>query len=271
MHAAVLHVRRQGATVGFVPTMGALHEGHLSLVRESARRCDQTVVSIFVNPTQFGPDEDLDKYPRTLEPDMEQIKASGATMVFTPPTREMYPAGATTSVDPPAVAIPLEGQFRHGHFAGVATIVLKLFHAIPADVAIFGRKDYQQFKVIEAMVRDLKIAIELVAGETIREPDGLALSSRNRYLSDKDRARALSLSEALDAAESAVATGEMSTAAVETAMQAALQAVDAVDYAAVVNSDTLESSESLPANAVALIAARIGGTRLIDNRTLRGN
>ncbi|MDA8744506.1 pantoate--beta-alanine ligase [Rubripirellula amarantea] len=268
MHEAVVKARARGRRVGVVPTMGALHEGHLSLVRASVERCDETVVTIFVNPTQFGPGEDLAKYPRTFDEDIARVEAAGATMVFAPSNEEMYPSGASTFVEPPSVAIPLEGKFRPGHLRGVATIVLKLFHAVPADVAVFGRKDYQQFKVIEAMVRDLNVAIELVAGETVRESDGLAMSSRNRYLSSDDRVRALSLSRALSIAHEAYRQGERSTAALEALMSEELRGVDSVDYASVVDADTLQRYDIVPPKAVALIAARVGGARLIDNRTL---
>lgn len=259
--------RRSGATVGIVPTMGALHDGHVSLVRQSVATCDHTVVTIFVNPTQFGPNEDLSKYPRTFEADCELIRNAGADVVFAPTNEEMYPAGYSTFVDPPAIANPLEGEFRPGHFRGVATVVLKLFGLVPATHAFFGRKDYQQFKVIEAMVTDLNVGIELVAGETVREADGLALSSRNRYLSAEERQTALSLSIALSVAEKLVQRGERNVSTIEHAMKRELAATK-LDYARVVDAETLATIDRIESPAVALIATRVGTTRLIDNRTL---
>lgn len=274
----VLQTRADGKTVGVVPTMGALHDGHLSLVRSSRQRCDRTIATIFVNPTQFGPDEDLAQYPRTLEQDCERLQRESVDAVFVPQVADMYPEGYSTFVDAPEVAQSLEGVCRPEHFRGVATVVLKLFHAIPATHAFFGRKDYQQLKVIEAMVRDLNVGIEIVAGETVRERDGLALSSRNRYLDTDDRQRALLLSSALAAAEKIVAEGERKASVVQAAMrqcllgvhpeQTSVSAVDKIDYAVVVDSQTLQEIDRIDRDAVALIAAFVGKTRLIDNRTL---
>lgn len=259
--------RRSGATVGIVPTMGALHEGHVSLVRQSVATCDHTVVTIFVNPTQFGPGEDLSRYPRTFDADCELIRDAGADVVLAPSVDEMYPSGYSTFVDPPAIAQPLEGQFRPGHFRGVATVVLKLFGLVPATHAFFGRKDYQQFKVIQSMVADLNVGIELVAGETVREPDGLALSSRNRYLSAVERQAALSLSIALSVASKMVESGERNVSTIEHAMKRELSQTK-LDYASVVDAETLATIDRIESSAVALIATRVGTTRLIDNRTL---
>ncbi len=259
--------RRSGATVGIVPTMGALHEGHVSLVRQSVAACNHTVVTIFVNPTQFGPQEDLSKYPRTFDADCELIRDAGADVVFAPTIDEMYPAGYSTFVEPPVIAKPLEGEFRPGHFRGVATVVLKLFGLVPATHAFFGRKDYQQFKVIEAMVRDLNVGITLVAGETVREADGLALSSRNRYLSTEERATALSLSIALSVAETLVRDGERNVSTIEHAMKRELAATK-LDYARVVEAETLTTIKEITSPVVAVIATRVGTTRLIDNRLL---
>ena len=270
-HEFTWNMRCQGATIGLVPTMGALHEGHLSLVSASARRCDHTVATIFVNPTQFGPGEDLGKYPRTLESDLRGLRSAGATAVFTPESEEIYPPGFSTLVQPPKVAQALEGEFRPTHFQGVATIVLKLFQLLPASHAFFGQKDYQQVRVIESMVRDLNVAIKIVSCEIIRDPDGLAMSSRNRYLSQTERRRALRLSIALGKAQEALAGGERDPAAIEQIMRSALLAegsgngVDLVEYAKVVDSCTLEPIEQIENQAVALIAARVGSTRLIDN------
>ena len=273
--------RASGKTVGVVPTMGALHEGHLSLVRQSRQRCDCTVATIFVNPTQFGPDEDLAKYPRTVDEDCRLLSGESVDAVFIPSQSEMYPDGCSTSVQPPDVATPLEGDCRPGHFSGVATIVLKLFQILPATHAFFGQKDYQQLRVIQTLVRDLSVGIEIVAGETVRESDGLALSSRNRYLSEADRQRALLLSHALIAAEHAFNDGQRDANVLQALMQSILlgqpepgtcspqQPVDKVDYAAVVDCETLAPISTIDQSAVALIAAHVGPTRLIDNRILR--
>ncbi|QDT05252.1 Pantoate-beta-alanine ligase [Rubripirellula lacrimiformis] len=264
----VAAARASGKTVGLVPTMGALHDGHVSLVRESVRRCDQTFVSIFVNPTQFAPHEDLDKYPRTLDADCAAVQSVGADYVFAPEVGEMYPAGFSTAVDPPAVAVPLEGVCRPDHFRGVATVVLKLFQCVPATHAIFGSKDYQQWKVIEAMVRDLNIGIQIVAGETIRDPDGLAMSSRNRYLSSDQRRIALSLSAALRQAKQMASDGETSVDAIESAMREQLAETTRIDYARVVDAQSLETMTQIDRPVVALVAAFVGQTRLIDNQRI---
>lgn len=273
-------------SVGLVPTMGALHAGHLSLVQMSRDRCDATIATIFVNPTQFGPNEDLEKYPRTLERDLELLGAEGVAAVFTPESNAMYPEGFSTFVQPPSVAEPLEGVCRPGHFRGVATVVLKLFHAVPATHAFFGRKDYQQLKVIEAMTRDLGLAIEIIPGDTIREVDGLALSSRNRYLDQAERERALLIRAALAKTEAAVLGGEREIDNLESMMRETLnpagaadtrdvdahrvdtRGVDKIDYAVVVDAETLEPIRQLDRRAVALIAAHVGQTRLIDNQVL---
>lgn len=271
----VWQARAAGRTVGLVPTMGALHEGHRSLVQLSRRRCDDTVVTIFVNPTQFGPDEDLDQYPRTLDRDCEMLAAEGVSAAFVPSTESIYPSGFSTYVDPPDVAARWEGTFRPDHFRGVTTIVLKLFHALPATHAFFGQKDYQQLKVIQAMVRDLNIGVEVVPGNTVRESDGLALSSRNQYLSCEDRPRALLISQALDQVRQAVAQGERDVATLQSTLQRQLlrpsdipAGVDKVDYAVIVDAETLLPLTSLDRPAVALVAAFVGQTRLIDNALL---
>ena len=288
----VWKARAAGQSVGVVPTMGALHRGHLSLVEQSRATCDLSTATIFVNPTQFGPGEDLSKYPRSLDEDLQQLEGAGTAAVFVPETQAMYPAGFSTYIDPPAIAAGLEGVCRPDHFRGVATVVLKLFHAVPATHAFFGRKDYQQLKVIEAMVRDLNLGIQVRAGDTVREADGLALSSRNRYLTQQDRSRALLLSTALAVAERLVKLGERSVSTVEQAMRnilldqnadegepaaeqrskiAGRVAVDKLDYAVVVDAETLSPLVTLDRPAVALIAAFVGGTRLIDNRVLDPN
>ena len=266
-------VRRDAKRIGLVPTMGALHDGHLSLVRRAKQDCDVAVATIFVNPTQFGPNEDLAKYPRTLESDLAALREQGCDFVFVPPSDGVYCNGHSTFVEPPSVARRWEGELRPGHFRGVATIVLKLFQLIPAHVAYFGHKDYQQVAVIRAMVDELNVPIRIVACDTIREPDGLAMSSRNRYLSTEDRVRALGLWLALCRAQSNLASGEVNVARLEEAMRLELMnaSVDSIDYAAVVHPDTMEPLEKVVESAVAIIAVRVGNTRLIDNMTLRCN
>lgn len=267
---ALDHRRRDGKSIGVVPTMGALHEGHISLVRRAKAECDLCVATIFVNPSQFGPSEDFQRYPRTLDADLEMLRSAGCDFVFTPSIETIYPKGYSTFIEPPEVANRLEGSFRPGHFRGVATIVLKLFMLIPAHVAYFGRKDYQQVAVISAMVRDLAVPIRIEACETIREQDGLAMSSRNRYLSKSDRQRALGLSRALDRAQSMLDSGCVRVSQLEDAMRQVLLAapVDSIDYAVIVDTESLMPIESVAVQAVALIAARVGTTRLIDNQTL---
>ncbi len=245
--------------------MGALHEGHLSLVRQAKSQCDLCVTTIFVNPTQFAANEDLSKYPRPLDRDLEMLTASGVDAVFLPTDALMYPQGFSTYVTPPAVGLTLEGQHRPEHFRGVTTVVMKLFQIIPSDAAFFGRKDFQQLRVIEHMVRDLNVPIEIVPCEIVREADGLAVSSRNRYLNDEQRSRALSLSRALNAAQNLVRDGETQSERIEAAMMSELSHCDRVDYAVVVDADTLQRSDTMSNRAVALIAARVGETRLIDN------
>ncbi|TWU21603.1 Pantoate-beta-alanine ligase [Novipirellula galeiformis] len=271
----VWKARIAGENIGIVPTMGALHEGHLSLVRESQKHCDVTIATIFVNPTQFAPHEDLQSYPRTLEQDCELLASHGASAVFIPEASMIYPAGFSTYVDPPEVGATLEGVCRPGHFRGVATVVLKLFQILPATHAFFGRKDYQQLKVIQAMVRDLNAGINVVPCDTVREPDGLALSSRNRYLSPEQRQIGLQISKALRIAKNLVDSGEVEVDRVQDAMRSELlgggdasKAVDKIDYAVIVEADSLAPLEKIDRPAVALIAAFVGQTRLIDNAIL---
>jgi pantoate--beta-alanine ligase len=270
MQAEVLKLRREGRRVGLVPTMGALHEGHLSLVRIARERADVVVATIFVNPTQFGPNEDLARYPRALEADLQALSATGCDFVFVPSADDIYPPGFSTYVEPPAVAQPFEGVCRPGHFRGVATVVLKLFNLVPADLACFGQKDFQQLVVIRKMVQDLALPIEIVLCPTVRAPDGLAMSSRNRYLSAAERQQALALSRALSHAEQLVAGGERNARAVAAEMRRALSeaGVERIDYAAVADPQTLAENPALDGPAVALIAAFVGSTRLIDNRLI---
>ena len=251
--------------------MGALHAGHVSLVNQSQQACDATIATIFVNPTQFAPSEDLSRYPRTLEQDYEMLEAAGVAAVFVPRVESMYPPGFSTYVDPPEIARTLEGNCRPEHFRGVTTVVMKLFQAVPADTAFFGKKDYQQWKVIEAMSRDLDVGIDVVACEIVREPDGLALSSRNRYLDPSERRRALRLSMALKEVDQAISVGERDVVTLQNGMRQVLVSGDGVsqiDYAVIVNADTLVPLSTLDRPAVALIAAHVGQTRLIDNREL---
>jgi pantoate--beta-alanine ligase len=262
--------RAGGKRIGLVPTMGALHEGHLSLVRAAGRCCDFIAVTIFVNPTQFSPTEDYSKYPRTIDEDLDALRGLGVDTVFIPDREQLYPDRFSTYVLPPAVSDPLEGQFRPEHFRGVATIVLKLFNLLPADVAFFGQKDYQQCQVIRHMVEDLNVPIEIQVCPIVREPDGLAMSSRNRYLSPSDRVRATALFEALGEAARQVQGGTTDCAAVAECMHDILRraGVTKIDYATVVDACTLESIGRIDRPAVALIAAYVGATRLIDNTLL---
>ncbi|MDA1054144.1 MAG: pantoate--beta-alanine ligase [Planctomycetota bacterium] len=262
--------REGGKRLGLVPTMGALHEGHLSLVRAAQRSCDFVVVTIFVNPAQFSPTEDFSKYPRTIDADLEALRDLGVDLVFMPDREELYPGGFSTYVLPPAVADPFEGQVRPGHFRGVATIILKLFHLLPTDVAFFGQKDYQQCQVIRQMVEDLNVPIEIQACPIIREPDGLAMSSRNRYLSPDERRRAVSLSAAVGEAVRQVQAGTTETSVITERMHDILRkaGVTKVDYAAIADATTLEVINRIDRPAVALIAAYVGATRLIDNALL---
>jgi pantoate--beta-alanine ligase len=263
--------REQDRTVGLVPTMGALHEGHLSLVREARRMCDVVVVSVFVNPTQFGPGEDYQKYPRTLEADLRLLSRYPVDLVFTPAVETMYPAGSATLVDVGPVAKPWEGAHRPGHFRGVATVVLKLLNLTAPDVAYFGQKDFQQTLVIRQLVRDLDVPVEIRVCPTVREPDGLAMSSRNAYLSPAQRQQALALSQSLRLAEELVARGERRASVVLQQMRDLLARQPGIDvqYIAIADPRTLASVEELDGEAIALIAAKVGATRLIDNIWLR--
>jgi pantoate--beta-alanine ligase len=261
--------RARGASVGLVPTMGALHEGHLSLVDACRRDCEVTVVTIFVNPAQFGAGEDFGRYPRPLEADLELLAGRGADVVFAPPTDVMYPAGHATYVEVTGPALRLEGEFRPGHFRGVATIVLKLFNLVRPERAYFGRKDYQQSLVVRRMVDDLDLPIEIVVCPTVRDPDGLAASSRNAYLSADERLRAQSISQSLARARQMVAGGTSDAAAIVAAIEERLRAAGLqIDYVAVCDRETLAPIDRVERPAVALVAARVGTTRLIDNELL---
>lgn len=272
LRAACDRARARGAKVGLVPTMGALHAGHMSLVEEAKRRgCDHLVVTIFVNPLQFGPHEDFDRYPRTLEDDLAACRAAGVHTVFAPAVDAMYPPGFATTVTVSGVTEPLEGAFRPGHFAGVTTVVAKLFALAGPCTAIFGRKDYQQWKIVERMARDLDLPVEVVGAPIVRDPDGLALSSRNRYLSPQERERALGIVTGLRAAERAFAAGERDRDALSSVARAPIEArFDRIDYVALADPETLAPIESarVPERVLLAVAAHIGMTRLIDNTVL---
>ncbi|MGN3974775.1 pantoate--beta-alanine ligase [Tsuneonella sp. SYSU-LHT278] len=271
LRSAVDAIRGEGGRLALVPTMGALHEGHLTLVREAKRHCDAVAVSIFVNPKQFGPGEDLDAYPRTFAEDCRLLEAEGVELVWAPGVAAMYPDGFATNVSVADVSEGLCGAARPGHFDGVATVVLKLFNQVRPDVAVFGEKDWQQLAVIRRMARDLDLAaphVDAVVGVgTVREPDGLALSSRNRYLSPETRARAAALPQSMREGIAALGAGSAvapTLAAIEAHL---LQAgFDSIDYVSLVDANSLEPVDTLgAAPARLLVAARIGGTRLIDN------
>ena len=230
--------RARGERIAFVPTMGALHEGHVTLLREARSRGDKVALSIFVNPTQFGPNEDLARYPRDLEGDLRKAAGAGTDVAFVPEAADMYPPGFQTVIEVRELARGLDGVFRPGHFAGVATVVAKLFNIVAPDVAVFGEKDFQQLAIVRRMVADLAMPIDVVGIPTVREPDGLAMSSRNAYLSPAERARALSLSRALFAARDRAAAGERDAAALLANARAALD-IDRLDYLELCDADTL--------------------------------
>ena len=263
----ICQIRKQQATIGFVPTMGALHEGHLSLVRESRQQCDITIVSIFVNPTQFAPHEDLDHYPRPIEKDLKLLQLEGVDWVFMPEPGEMYPEGCSTSVKPPHVALRLEGESRPTHFGGVATVVLKLLNMTQCDIAFFGQKDYQQALVIQHLVRDLNLPTKIQVCPIIRDQDGLALSSRNVFLTAEERENALCLSRTLKETAAMIAEGETDGRVIMAHMTQSLieGGVTETDYAVIADAQTLELLEDVRRPAVLLVAAKVGDTRLIDN------
>ncbi len=273
----IVAVKKQGKLVGVVPTMGALHDGHLSLVRQAKRQTDFVVVTIFVNPTQFGPSEDFEKYPRTLEQDLEQLRQLDVDMVFTPGGEIMYPAGFDTFVEVVELAKRFEGASRPTHFRGVTTVVLKLLHITHADAAFFGQKDYQQCCVIKKMTTDLNMPVKIIACPIVRESDGLALSSRNRFLSPEERSQSLVLSQSLALAAQLVESGLADVEELRRLMREEIETAPLakIDYVAIADPSTLEELASIPpagsqnaARAVALLAVRFGTTRLIDNALL---
>jgi pantoate--beta-alanine ligase len=270
MRAACRAVRGGGKSLGLVPTMGALHAGHIALVRAARAQCDVVAASVFVNPTQFGPNEDFAKYPRTFENDCELLESEGVALVFAPQPDEMYPEGASTLVEVEGVGDRLDGRSRPGHFRGVATVVAKLFHIAAPDKAFFGQKDAAQVAVLRRMVRDLNFDLELVVCPTVREADGLALSSRNRYLSPEERMRALVLSRALNVISAAYRAGEKDVARLLEAGRGGLATVPEVriDYLEIVDPDTLLPLTEARDGALVAVAAHVGSTRLIDNTLL---
>jgi len=270
MRRASRAARQAGKRVGFVPTMGALHEGHLSLVRAAKARCDVVAVSIFVNPLQFGPNEDLAKYPRTFERDQTLLEKEGVDSLFVPAVEEMYPAGAVTYVTVEGLSEKLCGKSRPGHFRGVTTVVAKLFHVVEPDFAFFGQKDAAQAAIIRRMVRDLNLPVEIVVCPIVREPDGLAMSSRNAYLDPNQRQMALVLYRSLTAIKQLFEKGERSAAnLIETGKQVfASEPAVRLDYLEVVDPNTLDPVTEMSHPALVAVAAFVGKTRLIDNIVL---
>jgi pantoate--beta-alanine ligase len=267
LRQAVAAWRAAGDRIAFVPTMGALHAGHLSLVRLAREHASKVVASVFVNPTQFGPNEDFNRYPRQPEADAAMLETAGCDLLFLPEVATIYPPGNATFIEPAGAAEGLEGACRPGHFRGVATVVCALFNLVRADVAVFGEKDAQQLAVIRQMVRDLHLPVEIVPGPTVREADGLAMSSRNAYLSPEERQAAAVLHRALRAAETAVSEGERRGDAVRGRLREVLntEPLARVEYAEVVDAETFQPVETLRGRLVLPLAVRIGGTRLIDN------
>jgi pantoate--beta-alanine ligase len=268
--AACRTARATAKRIGLVPTMGALHEGHLSLVRIAKAQSDFVVVSIFVNPLQFGPTEDLAKYPRTFERDREMLAREGVDLIFAPSAGEMYPTSAFVDVNVEGLSDRLDGQSRPGHFRGVTTVVSKLFHIIEPDLAVFGQKDAAQVAIVKRMVRDLNIPVEIVVAPIVREPDGLAMSSRNAYLDHEQRRQALVLSRSLKGIQEAFESGERSAASLVAAGLEVLQKEPAVrvDYLSVVDPESLDPITTLTSGALVAVAAYVGTTRLIDNVVL---
>ncbi len=267
MKEYVAEARRKGRTVGFVPTMGALHAGHVSLVQAAAAACDFVVVSIFVNPTQFGPGEDFERYPRPIEKDLAICEQHGTDVVFAPSSSEMYPQLQTTWVNVEKLTDGLCGRSRPGHFRGVTTVCSKLFNIVGCDMAFFGQKDAQQVTVIRRMVADLNMPLKIVVCPTIREPDGLAMSSRNQYLSPQHRKDATIIYKAIQKGQEMILASNDDPAPVVDQMNAILAQIPAMqpEYVSIVDADTLEQISHLRGRVLIAIAARIGSTRLIDN------
>jgi pantoate--beta-alanine ligase len=267
MQSVCRKLRANGLVLGFVPTMGALHEGHVSLVQRAREECSVVAASIFVNPLQFAPGEDFAQYPRTFEQDCRMLEVEGVDVLFAPDAAEMYPRGAVTTVSVPGVGDRLDGASRPGHFTGVSTVVAKLFHVVGPQRAYFGQKDAAQLAVLRQMVRDLNFDIELVGCAIVRDTDGLALSSRNKYLAAVERDRALALHRALLQIERMIAAGELQTAKLVLGGMGILNATDGVrvDYLAIVDAHTLLPVTSVETGTLVAVAAYVGATRLIDN------
>ena len=268
MKETVRQARAENHFVGLVPTMGALHEGHLSLIRRARGDCSRVYASIFLNPTQFGPNEDLSKYPRTFERDVEQLTDAGVDILFAPDTKEIYPAGFRSYVNVEGLSERLEGKSRPGHFRGVATVVLKLFEIMQPQFAYFGRKDAQQVRILQQMATDLNLNVEIVVCPVVREPDGLALSSRNTYLNAEERRAATALRRALDEARRELDAGTRDALQLQTTIRRVLsnEPLARIDYVEIVDSETFEPVGSIgPRPVYALLAVFIGKTRLIDN------
>ncbi len=267
----------QGLKVGLVPTMGALHEGHLSLIKKAKETCDRVVVSVFVNPIQFGPSEDFDKYPRTLDKDMELCNKEGVDIVFAPSPKEMYGEGSRLSNDTLTYVCPpffyvnkLCGKTRTGHFDGVCTVVLKLFNIVQPDYAFFGQKDAQQVVIVKKMVKDLNVPVEIIQCPIVREESGLALSSRNKYLSEEGKKEALVLSGILNNIKACYNRGITDIKSLKETAYSFLTEKQDLEYLEILDRDTLEEQESADDNSIALIACRVEGVRLIDNIYLKG-
>lgn len=263
-------VREEGKTIGFVPTMGYFHEGHLNLMRRAKAECDLCVVSLFVNPTQFGPSEDYRRYPRDFARDAAMAERVGVDLLFAPEVEEMYPESYQTYVELTALTTRLEGEARPGHFRGVATVCAKLFNIVQADRAYFGKKDYQQLKLLQRMVRDLNIPVEIVPCETVREPDGLAMSSRNVYLKPDERQAATVLYRSLCAGRDAILSGERDAEKVRRRTQEIIASEPLVktEYVDVADAETLDPLTHIRGTVVISLAARVGVARLIDNITV---
>jgi len=270
MQQRAMTLRRHGRSIGFVPTMGFLHEGHLSLMRIAREKCDVLVVSIFVNPTQFGPNEDLDAYPRDFERDEQLCRSESVDIVFYPEAGNMYLADSSVWVDESSLSNVLCGESRPGHFRGVCTVVAKLFNIVQPDLAVFGEKDAQQLRIIERMVRDLNFPIQIIRGPIVREPDGLAMSSRNKYLSDPQRIDALCLQQALGLAKELVSRGERNVMIIRQAMCDLIERVPgtSIDYVEFVDDERLSSVDRLERATLVALAVKIGAIRLIDNAIL---
>ena len=264
-------LRCQGKKIGFVPTMGYLHEGHLSLLREAKKRCDVLVMSIFVNPTQFGPNEDFEQYPRDFDRDKNLAEKEGCDIIFYPEAKEMYPENYLTHVEVEKITTILCGASRPGHFRGVTTVVAKLFNAVKPHVAVFGQKDAQQAVVIKRMARDLNFDIDIVVAPIVREADGLAMSSRNIYLSPDERKQALVLNRSLAEAERLILSGEKSTTIIKKKMEEMInEQPDAkIDYVEILHPETLEFQTDIQSDVLIALAVKIGRTRLIDNRIVQ--